>query len=187
MAERKNHWQVFDTTEPLLLWHLRLPAPAGPEGDAEANAGVDEALAALADSGLLEVGRPLPTEEAVFAGEAPRGPSTVTVRDAAGALVDERADDAGALLRRLEGPGLDAGYARRFAALGRPFVAAWTKRDAGSIELCVAFFTTLHFDTRDAAVHAPNHARVVAARDGLLAVARRRGGRIVAPVTLSRT
>jgi hypothetical protein len=186
MADLKNHWQAFDSAEPLLVWQLRLPAPAGTDGDAVAAAAVDEALDVLAQSGLLITRRPLPAEEAVFAGEAPRGVSVVTVRDARGALVDERADDAGALLRRLEGPGLDAGYARRFAAPGRPFVAAWQHRDAASVELRVAFFSTLHFDARDAALHEKNHARVIAARDGLLALARRRGGRIVAPPTPSR-
>lgn len=186
MADLNNHWQAFDSSEPLLVWQLRLPAPSGPAGDADANAAVDEALAVLTETGLLVTRRPLPTEDAVFSGEAPRSVSVVTVRDARGALVDERADDAGALLRRLEGPGLDAGYARRFAATGRPFVAVWTNRDDVSVELRVAFFTTLHFDARDTAAHEKNHARVVAARDGLLALARRRGGRITAPLTLTR-
>jgi hypothetical protein len=186
MADIKNHWQAFDSTEPLLLWHLRLPAPAGPAGDPVVAAVVDEALAVLADSGLLLTRQPLPVEAAVFAGEAARGVSVVTVRSASGDVVDERADDAGALLRRLEGPGLDAGYARRFAAVGRPFVAAWQIRDAASVELCIAFFSTLHFDDRDAALYGRNHGRVVAARDGLLTLARRRGGRLVAPVTLTR-
>jgi len=186
MAELKNHWQAFDSTEPLLVWHLRLPAPSGPAGDADADAAVDDALAVLADTGLLVTRRPLPAEEAVFAGEAPRGVSVVTARGAGGALVEERADDAGALLRRLEGPGLDAGWARRFAAPGRPFVAAWTRRDAVSVELCVGFFATAHFDARDTAVHEKNHARLVAARDGLLALARRRGGRFTAPLSLTR-
>jgi hypothetical protein len=186
MAELKNHWQAFDSTEPLLVWHLRLPAPSGPAGDTDANVAVDEALAVLATTGVLTMRRPLPTEDAVFAGEAPRGVSVVTVRNIRGELIDERADDAGALLRRLEGPGVDPGWARRFAAPGRPFVAAWTHRDAVSVELCVGFFATAHFDERDDAVYEKNHARLVAARDGLLALARRRGGRIVAPVTLTR-
>ena len=74
----------------------------------------------------------------------------------------------------------------RFAAVGRPFVAAWQTRGEGSVEVCVAFLTTLHFDEQDAALHERNHARVVAARDGLTALARRRGGRLMAPTTLAR-
>lgn len=180
MADLKNHWQAFDSTEPLLVWHLRLPAPSGANDDA-----LDEALDVLQQTGLLVARRPLPTAADVFAGEAACGVSVVSVRDARGELVDERADDAGALLRRLEGPGLDAGYARRFAAVGRPFVAAWRAYDPGSVELCIAFFSTLHFDQRDPALHEKNHARVVAARDGLLALARRHGGRMVAPLSLT--
>lgn len=181
MAALTNLWQVHDTTEPLLVWHLRLPAP----DDLFADTAVDDALAVLHETALLRKRRPLPDEAAVYEGTAPRAPTLVSVRDR-GAIADVVADDAGALLRRLEGPTLDAGYARRFAAVGRPFVAAWSARSPGSIEVCVAFWTTLHFDERDGEVFAKNHARVVAARDGLLGLARRRGGRLVAPVSLTR-
>lgn len=182
MAAPTNLWQVHDTTEPLLLWHLRLPAT----DDGHADTVVDEALAVLAASGLLQTQRPLPDEVHVYEGSAPLQPSVVTVRARDGALVDETTGDAGALLRRLEGVNLDATYARHFAVEARPFVAAWSTRDRSSVEVCVAFMTTLHFDERDGAVFAANHARVVAARDGLEQLARRRGGRLTAPLGLTR-
>jgi len=182
MAAPRNQWQVYDTTEPLLVWHLLLPAP----NDDVANAAVDEALQGLAASGLLlGAHRPLPDEATVYAGGALPFQTRVQVRDGSGALVERTATDAGALLRTLEGPTLDVGYARRFAAPGRPFVAAWSVRQGATVEVRVAFYSTIAFDERDAAVHAANHARMHDARAALEGLARRCGGRLVAPLTLA--
>jgi hypothetical protein len=182
MAAPRNQWQVYDTTEPLLVWHLLLPAP----NDDVANAAVDDALQRLAASGLLlGAHRPLPDEATVFAGTPLPFQTRVQVRDERGALVERTANDAGALLRTLEGPTLDAGYARRFAAPGRPFVAAWSVRQGATVEVCVAFYSTIAFDDRDADVHAKNQARLEAARAALEGLARRCGGRLVAPLELA--
>jgi len=183
MAAPRNQWQVYDTTEPLLVWHLLLPAP----NDDVANAAVDDALQGLAASGLLlGAKRPLPDEASVYAGGALPFQTRVHVRDERGAIVERTVTDAGALLRTLEGPTLDVGYARRFAAPGRPFVAAWSVRHEAAVEVCVAFYSTIAFDDRDADVHAKNQARLEAARAALEGLARRWGGRLVAPLELAR-
>ena len=186
MAAPRNTWQVYDTTEPLLVWRLLIPVPTDAVDDAAARDAVDAALEALQHSGLvLGATQPLPTEDDVFAGAARPVQTRVLARTHLGALVERTSGDAGALLRELEGPTLDAAYARRFAAAGRPFVAVWSSRGHGTVEVCVAFFSTIAFDERDADVHAANHARVAAARAGLEQVARRRGGRLTAPLALT--
>jgi hypothetical protein len=157
--------------------------PAGADDGAVAGL-IAEILEVLATSGLVRARAPLPTEAAVLEELADRSPSVVTVRNERGEVVDVEADDAGALLRRIEGPGLDVAYARRFAALGIPFVAVWCRHADRELELSVAFFTTLFLDDSDAEVWRRNQRRVATARDGLAAICRRRGGRLWAPLTL---
>jgi hypothetical protein len=88
--------------------------PAGADDGAVAGL-IAELLEVLATSGLVRARAPLKTEAAVLEELADRSPSVVTVRNERGEVVDVEADDAGALLRRIEGPGLDIAYARRFA------------------------------------------------------------------------
>jgi hypothetical protein len=140
--------------------------PAGADDGAVAGL-IAELLEVLATSGLVRARAPLPTEAAVLEELADRSPSVVTVRNERGEVVDVEADDAGALLRRIEGPGLDVAYARRFAALGIPFVAVWCRHGDRELELSVAFFTTLFLDDSDAEVWRRNQRRVATARDGL--------------------
>ena len=183
MSAPRTRWHVYDSAEPLLVWRARLPLPAR-DDDGTVTGLIAACLEVLATSGLVRAHAPLPTEAAVFQGLADRSSSVVTVRNERGEAVDVEADDAGALLRRLEGPGLDVAYARRFAALGIPFVAVWCRHGARELELSVAFFTTLFFDDTDADVWRRNQRRMAIARDGLAAICRRRGGRLWAPVTL---
>ncbi len=184
MSQPRTRWHVFDTAEPLLVWRVRLPLPARANDENVAGL-MAELLEVLDTTGLVRARAPLPTEAAVLEGVADRSSSVVTVRDEHGEVVDVEEDDAGSLLRRIEGPGLDAAYARRFAATGRPFVAAWVSLEPASLELSVAFFSTLHFDASDAATYERNQRRLVAARDGLAGLCRQRGGRLMAPLTLA--
>jgi hypothetical protein len=183
MSQPRTQWHVSDSAEPVLAWRVRLPVPADADDGAVAGL-IAELLEVLATSGLVRARAPLPTEAAVLEELADRSPSVVTVRNERGEVIDVEADDAGALLRRIEGPGLDVAYARRFAALGIPFVAVWCRHGDRELELSVAFFTTLFFDDSDAEVWRRNQRRVATARDGLAAICRRRGGRLLAPVTL---
>ncbi|MFZ9345461.1 MAG: hypothetical protein ACO268_09975 [Opitutales bacterium] len=109
-----------------------------------------------------------------YAGETGR----VVVRDGTGALVERTAADAGALLRSLEP--LEPAFARRFAA-AHPFAAGWSTSTAAAITVTVGFFTTLWLPHGDAALEAANAPALDALRTALTALARRRGGRIVAP------
>jgi hypothetical protein len=59
-------------------------------------------------------------------------------------------------------------------------------RQGATVEVCVAFYSTIAFDDRDADVHAKNQACLQGARDALEHVARRCGGRLVAPLELAR-
>ena len=183
MSQPRTQWHVSDSAEPVLAWRVRLPVPAGADDGAVAGL-IAEILEVLATSGLVRARAPLPTEAAVLEELADRSPSVVTVRNERGEVIDVEADDAGALLRRIEGPGLDVAYARRFATLGIPFVAVWCRHGDRELELSVAFFTTLFFDDSDAEVWRRNQRRVATARDGLAAMCRRRGGRLLAPLTL---
>ena len=183
MSQPRTQWHVSDSAEPVLAWRVRLPVPAGADDGAVAGL-IAELLEVLATSGLVRARAPLPTEAAVLEELADRSPSVVTVRNERGEVVDVEADDAGALLRRIEGPGLDVAYARRFAALGIPFVAVWCRHGDRELELSVAFFTTLFLDDSDAEVWRRNQRRVATARDGLAAICRGRGGLLLAPLTL---
>jgi hypothetical protein len=183
MSQPRTRWHVSDSAEPLLVWRARLPCPSGVDDGAVTRL-VAELLEVLTTSGLVRARAPLPTEAAVLEGLADRSPSMVTIRNERGEVVDVEADDAGALLRRIEGSGLDVAYARRFAALGHPFVAVWCTHQQGELELSVAFFSTLFFDRADADVWTGNQRRLATARDGIIAVCRRRGGRLIAPLTL---
>jgi len=184
MTSTHNHWQVYDTSEPLLQWQLAVPA--GPSAAAELVAEVRAALLPL----VTVVGADLPGIDDAL-GRPGLFSSTITARDDRGALVDvdsaTAAGDAGQLLRRLEGPALDAGYARRFAAVGHPFVAVWTTTatTTARFAVTVAFFATVWFDATDAALFERNQARLLAARSALTTLARRRGGLLQAPTTLT--
>ena len=108
--------------------------------------------------------------------------SLVTVRDEHDGLVDVTASDAGELLRRLEGPAFEALYARRFAALGQPFVSVVVSTAGNELTLTVSFFATIWFDDRDADLRARNEARLLAARTELTSVVRQHGGQLNAPL-----
>jgi hypothetical protein len=178
----KNRWQSFDGTEPVLQWTLSVPAPQA----AERRAVVDEVMAAGRSSGVLVAGEQavrsegelLPWAEAIVAGASVPFSSTVFVRDAQGAVVRRSAGDAGALLRSLEP--LELAYARRFAA-SHPFAAAWSTCTATSVAVHVAFFTSLWFDATDAELTRANEPQLAVFRAALVGIARRRGGRLVAP------
>ena len=197
MTPTNNRWQVYDTSEPLLQWQLALPLPSS-SSSSSSSASAEAAVVAAVRAALLPlvtvVGPTLPDVDRAFSAPAPFR-STVTVRDQRHALVDIEADDAGATLRRFEGPDLDPGYARRFAALGHPFVAVWSSTATTSTSstpkttplrfgVTVAFFATIWFNDEDPALLARNAARLQAAHTALTTVARRHGGQLLAPTTL---
>ena len=181
----KNRWCSYDATDPILVWELSVPAPS-PE---EQQAVVVAVLAAGRDSGLLLTGGPLPAfglpfEDALFAGDKVPFASRVFVRDLSGAIVERQSDDAGLLLRSLEP--LDDVYARRFAA-SHPFVGAFSTSTDKSVTVSVCFFGSVFFDETDPELHAKNQPHLLAFRDALLAIARGRGGKLVAPTTTTTT
>jgi len=179
MAAPKNAWQVFDTTEPVLVWRFSASTP----DDVAVARVVADVVAALAP--LVTTTAPLLTEAEVFAGGlGARFSSRLTGRDERGAIVSADAVDAGAQLRAWE-PSLEAAYVRRFAALEHPAVAVWADREGARLALGVGFFSTAHVNARDTEVFGHNHARMVAARDALVVVARRLGARLDAPMSPS--
>jgi hypothetical protein len=181
-----NRWQSFETTEPVLAWSLVVVAPT--PGDRRAV--VDEVLAAGARTGVLlaspqavreeSATELLPWNDAVASGQPVPFSSRVFVRDATGGVVERTAADAGALLRQLEP--IEALYARHFAA-ARPFAVAWTTTSATALEVTIAYFTSLWLEHGDEALHQKNLPALMTFRDALVAVARRRGGRIEAPLS----
>ena len=193
-----NRWQVYDTSEPLLQWQFAVPLPSSssssssspspspsPSPSLSAVAGIIAAVRAALVPLVTVVGPSLPDADAALADTPGLFRSTVTVKDAGHALVDVDADDAGQLLRRLEGPTLDEAYARRFAARGHPFVAVWATMTPARLGVTVAFFATVWFNAEDPPLFAANQARLLAARAALTAVARRHGGQLLAPTALA--
>lgn len=187
----KNRWCSYDATDPLLVWELAAPAPTAVERravvDAVVKAGRESGVLIVAGWPLREVTKasagdalePLPYEDALFSGDRVPFSSRVSVREGpAGAIVDKESDDAGALLRSLEV--FDDVYARRFAA-SHPFVGAFSTSLEKSIAVSVCFFATVFFDESDPDLLAKNQVRLLAFRDALLAIARARGGKLVAP------
>ena len=176
MAALHNSWQVFDTTEPVLVWQARLPLPASSSPSALSSA----LLAAL--SPLVTRTGALDSLDDEHLDKTTVHRSLVTVRDEHDGLVDVTASDAGELLRRLEGPAFEALYARRFAALGQPFVSVVVSTAGNELTLTVSFFATIWFDDRDADLRARNEARLLAARTELTSVVRQHGGQLNAPL-----
>jgi hypothetical protein len=181
----KNRWQSFDTIDPVLVWTLAVPAPQA----ADRRSVVDELLEAGRSSGVLLAGdgavgvgdaELLPWELALVDGGQAPWSSRVFVRDALGALVQRTASDAGALLRSLEP--LEPAYARRFAA-SRPFAAAWSTSTASTVTVQVGFYTSLWFDDADVELAQRNEPALTSFRAAMAAIARRRGGRLVAPLS----
>jgi hypothetical protein len=178
----KNRWHCPEGTEPLLAWTVSAPAPSS----AQARAFVDEVMAAGRATGVLVAGpgavagsgELLPWEGAVYAGAPVPFSSHVVVRDRDGGLVSRVAGDAGALLRSLEP--LEPAYARRFAA-SRPFAAAWSTASPATLTITIAFLTNLWLDHGDPGVQQANARGFDELRASLAAIARRRGGRLVAP------
>lgn len=190
-------WQAFDRSEPVLQWQLAVPLPAstaparGPSPGARA--ALEEVQAALTP--IVELAGDVVAGEAEAltslhdgtpGGVAFRSPVTVRDRRAGaaghGAVVDVVSGSAGRLLREYQ-PDLDPAWARRFAA-DVPFVRVWQTPSPGRLAVTVAFYATIWFAGDDAEVFAKNHARLVAARDALTAVVRRRGGQLLAPLSL---
>lgn len=194
----KNRWCSYDATDPILVWELAAPAPTPVERravvEAVVNAGRDSGLLIVAGWPLREVSRsassersdePLPYEDALFAGAPVPFSSRVFVREGpGGAIVEKESDDAGALLRSLESvdDGADDVWARRFAA-SHPFVGAFSTSSDKSVAVSVCFFATLFFDEGDPELLAKNQPRLLAFRGALLALARSRGGKLVAPTS----
>ena len=191
MAALHNSWQVFDTTEPVLVWQARLPLPASSSPSALSPSALSpSALSPSAlSSALLAALSPLVTRTGALDSlddehldKITVHRSLVTVRDEHDGLVDVTASDAGELLRRLEGPAFEALYARRFAALGQPFVSVVVSTAGNELTLTVSFFATIWFDDRDADLRARNEARLLAARTELTSVVRQHGGQLNAPL-----
>ncbi len=185
MAALHNSWQVFDTTEPVLVWQARLPLPASSSPPSSSSSSSPSALS----SALLAALSPLVTRTGALDSlddehldKTTVHRSLVTVRDEHDGLVDVTASDAGELLRRLEGPAFEALYARRFAALGQPFVSVVVSTAGNELTLTVSFFATIWFDDRDADLRARNEARLLAARTELTSVVRQHGGQLNAPL-----
>lgn len=185
-ATRKNRWRSVAGNEPLMVWSLSLPASS----QKVARDDVMSVLRAGSSSGVLIAnpgavaaeGELLPWETAIRTGRAVPFVSRVNVRDPQGAVVEHTTGDAGRLLRAVEG--LTAVEAQRFAA-SQPFAAAWTSSTLSSLTVSIAFFTTLWVNTSDPELHARNSARLDAFREALNALARQRGGRLVAAVPVA--
>jgi len=194
----KNHWCSYDSTEPILVWELAVPAPAWPPAGQAGPSPQQEVVAEVCRvgraSGFVDVnGFPrapspgtewLPFEDDLFAGLPVPMTSTVIVRDAAGALVQRQSGDAGALLRELEV--FDDAYARRFAA-PHPFVGLFSTSTEKTLSIHVCFFSSLYFDESDPGLREANLPRLLEFRAALLAIAQKRGGRLRAPTTTSAT
>jgi hypothetical protein len=194
----RNRWQSFDGVDPVLVWTLSAPAPRAEERRAI----VDEVLRAGRSSGVLiaadpgtsaaegrsDSNEPLPWRAATGAAGAADAAGSfsarVFVRDMGGSIVERTASDAGALLRGLEP--LEPAYARRFAA-SRPFSQAWSVSTATAITIHIAFFTSLWFDETDGELLQRNEPALASFRAALSGIARRRGGRLVAPTSPSMT
>jgi len=195
----KNLWCSYDALEPFLAWDLVVPAPSAPDdkGVIAARVVAEDVCAAGRDSGVVDVvvgvaaqREWLPFEDELFSGEPLQAfRSTVVVRDGVtGAFVTKTGDDAGALLRSLEGgdDAVDAVWARRFAA-PHPFVGVFSRSTDKSLSISVVFFSTLFFDESDPELLAQNQPALLRFRAALLAIAQRRGGRLTAPTTTSST
>lgn len=194
----KNHWCSYDTTDPLLVWELRVPASSSTQTGSEQEQVIDAVCRAGRATGVVDwigwsdrrVSRPilerrsgewLPFEAALFAGARVPFISTVFVRDARGAVHPQTAGDAGALLRELE-PDLDAAYLRRFAA-SHPFIGLFSTSTETDLAVHVCFFCNIYFDESDAELFAANQAPLLKFREALLTLARQRGGTLTAPTT----
>lgn len=194
----KNHWCSYDSTDPILVWELSVPAPAAPPAGQPPPGPQQEVVAEVCRAGRATgfvdvIGFPrapaegqewLPFEDDLFGGLQVPLVSTVTVRDAQGALVQRQSADAGALLRELEV--FDDVYARRFAA-SHPFVGLFSTSTDKTLGIHVCFFSTLYFDESDPELTAANQARLLEFRAALLAIAQKRGGRLNAPTTTTST